>query len=81
MAWVREGECIRCGDCCTGSPYPEREPVEGMCPNLKAQPDGTRGCAVHGGSDPYWLAACRHWPSKPEHVAHLPRCTFTFREG
>lgn len=77
--WVREGECCRCGDCCIGSPYPERPAVEGMCPNLTAQPDGARVCGVHDGDDWYWNNACQHWPSKPQNIAHLPRCTFTFR--
>jgi DNA polymerase-3 subunit delta len=30
MGWVREGECNRCGDCCIGSPYPDRPAIDGM---------------------------------------------------
>lgn len=78
MPWIREGSCNRCGDCCVGSPYPERPAIAGMCPNLRPQPDGTRICGVQDGDDSYWQMACRAWPSEPQHTAHLPRCSFTW---
>jgi hypothetical protein len=79
--WVREGECNRCGDCCIGNPFPDlTDRDDGMCPLLSlTRTDGTRVCTVHETDNWYWAAACRHWPSKPEQIAHLPRCSFRFR--
>jgi len=78
MAWVRSGECCKCGDCCVGSPPGEAEPVKGMCPRLIDGPHDTRLCSVHGTSHHYWQTACSQWPADPIHIAHLPRCTFRF---
>lgn len=81
----RVGSCNWCGDCCVGDPFngalgEASEP--GMCPALKRLPDGTRVCSLHGTDNEYWNSACKHWPSKPEHVnqEHLHRCSFTFEE-
>lgn len=66
MEWRREGECNRCGDCCV------------PCPLLRRTDDTTQAtCAGHG-VDPYYLAGCNVWPSKPEHIAHLTRCSYRF---
>jgi hypothetical protein len=79
MAWIREGECCKCGDCCIASPYPDRAAIDGMCPNLVSGPNGTRICSVHNTTDEYWSEACALWPTKPEHTAPYSRCTFTWR--
>ena len=80
MPWIREGECCRCGECCKGNPFvPDGAPDE-MCPLLEivARPDGTRFCSGHG-VHPYYLQGCNVWPSIPEHVAGIARCTYRWR--
>lgn len=49
-----------------------------MCPML-GEKDGKRPCLVHNTDNYTWNIGCRHWPSIPEHTAHLPRCTFTWK--
>lgn len=49
-----------------------------MCPLYRLKlADGQPGCAGHG-TDPFYLAGCVDWPSKPEHIADKPLCTFRF---
>ena len=81
MAWAREGECCKCGDCCRGNPIPGEwmDTPDGMCPLLGiVRQDGTRHCRGHG-VNPYYLNGCNIWPTIPEHVAAYPRCTYTWR--
>ncbi len=79
MTWVREGECCQCGDCCRGNPFvPDGDPNE-PCPLLSlVKANGARVCTGHG-VHPYYLMGCNVWPTIPEHVAHLERCTYTWR--
>lgn len=79
MAWIREGECCKCGDCCHGDPFVSDSGPEQVCPLLGLiQPDGTRLCTGYG-VHPYYLQGCVVWPTIPEHTANYPRCTFTWR--
>jgi hypothetical protein len=78
----RIGVCCRCGECCrTGDPvgdgsnvvrgevacalYREDEREEGRCTDRR---------------HPYYLSGCNVWPSKPEHIADKPSCTYSFVE-
>jgi len=81
MPWVREGLCNQCGDCCIGNPFPEfPDRLDGMCPLLSAvTPEGKLVCTIHDTDNHYWRIACSLWPAVPEHIAHLPRCSFSFR--
>lgn len=75
MGWVRSGECNRCGDCCrTGDPFTKTPNV--LCPVGRENPDGTVTCTNL--RHPYFMAGCVVWPTKPEHIADKPRCSFTF---
>ncbi len=90
--WVRDGECCRCGECCTGTP-PEglrvtdlmkRDPVvEGYCPLYEIH-DGVGFCAGHvgvvpeGQEDPYYMGGCNVWPDDPNQITNYPSCTYTF---
>lgn len=78
MAWLRTGECCKCGDCCRGNPFvPDGDPNE-PCPLLGVvRKDGTRLCTGHG-VDPYYLSGCNVWPTIPEHVAKYSRCSYRF---
>jgi hypothetical protein len=81
MAWVREGECCRCGECCTGDPMREdmQRPgeVEGFCPLYALLPDGEHGCSDRSHS--YYLAGCNVWPQHPDNLIGKPSCSYTFR--
>lgn len=74
MAWRREGTCNRCGACCksgdpfTGSPH-------APCP-IYREVDGVGACSDR--THPYYLAGCNVWPSKPEHIADYPTCSYFF---
>lgn len=86
--WTRTGYCCRCGDCCaSGNPFPlpDKSDESDPCPYLSAtRDDGTRHCTAHDNTDEatdvgrYRVMACSLWPSKPEHVARYPRCTYVF---
>lgn len=79
MAWVREGHCCRCGDCCRGGVGNLPAQPDGACPFLELELDGERLCAIHDSANTYWSRGCNVWPADPIHIAHLPRCTFRFR--
>lgn len=94
MAWVRKGECNRCGDCCmTGDPFNGElgvGEVPGVCPLFKwSIENGVRlgSCKVRSGEanksdhpyiENYTTNGCEKWPSIPEHVAGFPNCSYTF---
>lgn len=72
--WLRTGYCCQCGQCCVGDPFTGS--AEGYCPLLKwLSPE--QGICTDLGNE-YRLKACAHWPSKPEHVAQWPQCTYKF---
>jgi len=79
MAWVREGECNRCGECCkSGDPFGGAEGIgefPGACP-LLVTVDGNLACSNR--QHPYYLAGCNVWPSIPEHIVDYPSCSYTF---
>ena len=80
MAWVRSGECCKCGDCCRGNPRPTEwaDAPNGDCPLLGIlRTDGTRLCRGHGVND-YYLSGCVSWPSVPAHIQDYARCTYKF---
>ena len=80
MAWVREGECCKCGDCCRGNPRPGDwlDAPDGACPLLGiVRKDGTRLCRGHGVNE-YYLTGCNVWPSEPYHIENYSRCTYRF---
>lgn len=79
MAWIREGECCRCGDCCRGGVDGLPEQADGSCPHLRRD-GGPASCVIHGLAGSYWSKGCKVWPTEPWHIAELPRCTYTFRE-
>jgi len=63
---------------------PERP---GACPLLHlhpGDPEGEASCLGHTGyaktgeEDAYYLSGCNVWPSIPEHIQHLERCTYKF---
>lgn len=75
--WLRTGYCCQCGECCEGNPFvtgPAK--AEGMCPIFKWLAPGLGECTDR--HNDYYLKACRHWPSKPIHIANRPRCTYKF---
>jgi hypothetical protein len=80
MAWIREGECNRCGDCCKGDPgrddMARPGAVEGYCP-LFAFVDGLATC--NGRDHAYYLAGCNVWPNDPGQLTDKPNCSYTFR--
>lgn len=82
MAWVREGECNRCGECCkSGDPFNGEEgpsDFPGACPLLKVAGDGQLGCSNR--QHPYYLNGCNVWPHEPDHIKDYPSCSYTFRE-
>src|SRR5215831_3626305 len=64
MAWIRSGSCTRCGDCCIGDPYPDKDDPNcselmkrtpeqpGRCPLLHfhiGAPEGDCSCLGHVG--------------------------------
>lgn len=71
--FLRTGYCCRCGDCCRGNPYTGS--VEGHCPHYAVR-SGLGECMDRQGA--YYLAACKDWPSKPEHLLEHPKCTYRF---
>lgn len=87
MAWVRSGECNRCGECCLGDPrWPHGGPddimkqppiAEGRCPAFRTDAEGKGTCLGHGWH-PYYLSGCNVWPTVPGHIANYPSCSFTF---
>jgi hypothetical protein len=77
VAFQRFGDCCQCGDCCKGNPYTGEDPHLD-CPHL-VRTNETSHCDIHGTLDTYWAKGCNVWPTIPEHVAHLERCTYTFR--
>ena len=68
MSWVRSGYCCRCGDCCIGDPYPDKDDPActhlmrvhkperpGRCPLLQfhiGAPQGDTSCVGHIGMVP-----------------------------
>lgn len=89
MAWVRKGECNRCGDCCkSGDPFNgelgEGE-IKGVCPMFKVV-NGLGTCKVKSrevlaNSHIYlenYIKSCEIWPSIPEHVELYPNCSYSF---
>jgi len=85
MAWVREGECNRCGSCCRyeSDGRLEREigpqAVAGMCP-LFRWADAARTVGVCSDrSHPHYKRGCDVWPDHPHCIEPHPRCSFTFR--
>jgi hypothetical protein len=79
MAWVREGYCCKCGQCCRGPIDDLPEQHDGACPYLKPEASGERLCAIHDTVDTYWSRGCNVWPSVPQHIDKHDRCTFSFR--
>jgi hypothetical protein len=78
MAWVRSGECCKCGDCCRGGIGNLPAQPDGACPFLEREEDGQRLCAIHDSQNTYWSRGCNVWPSDPRHIAKYDRCTFSF---
>jgi hypothetical protein len=76
-SWRREGECSRCGDCCRGDFTDPHSTPDVPCPLLRRDAAGVAACAGWG-EHPYYLSGCNVWPSKPEHIADMPRCTYRF---
>lgn len=86
--WRRTGYCSRCGDCCedpenifsstdgNGEANPLTQEVPGKCAYYKMLPDGKHGCT--GMTTQYYKNGCAYLPSKPEHVAEWPNCTYRF---
>lgn len=71
----RVGECNRCGDCCRGSDPFSQLPAA-KCSKLI---DGeVTTCTLRGTDDPYWCNACRDFPTHPDMIKGLPRCSFKF---
>ncbi len=67
MAWIRSGECCRCGECCVGDPFPDKtdpnaseamrqQPVvAGYCPLFRwheGAAEGSGFCSGHTGVVP-----------------------------
>jgi len=69
-----------CGDCCRGPIDGLPEQSDGACPYLAKEDSGKRLCSIHNTVDTYWSFGCNVWPTHPSNIAHLPRCTFSFRE-
>lgn len=81
MAWIREGECNRCGECCkSGDPFNGEEGMNpqfpGVCP-LYRELNGVGECTNR--QHHYYLNGCAVWPSQPEHIQDYPSCSYTFR--
>lgn len=72
--WRREGYCCQCGDCCIGDF--ETGEGDGPCPLLKRMTADKAICSDR--QHWYYLRGCNVWPSKPEHIKDLPRCTYKF---
>jgi hypothetical protein len=57
--------------------------VPGYCPLYEIK-DGAGFCTGHigavpaGTENPYYLAACQHWPDHPDQLADKPGCTYKF---
>jgi len=90
MAWIREGTCCRCGECCTGDPnHPsmvgELRKVPGYCPMFEWKRKNKEGfCRGHVGAVPvgqenaYYMSGCNVWPTHPDLIADKPSCTYKF---
>lgn len=83
MAWVRHGECSRCGDCCKGHPRHSAMPtdpvvVEGVefCPLYRQLAENLGECTDR--EHPYYLQGCNVFPQHPTQIADKPRCTYSF---
>ena len=65
--YKRYGCCCKCGECCLPT-----------CPinALILQPDGTHICSKR--TDHFYLSGCNIWPTMPEHIQNLPKCTYKF---
>jgi hypothetical protein len=48
----------------------------GYCPLFSLLADGRGNCTDR--SHDYYLNACRHWPSHPDHLEDKPNCTYQF---
>ena len=79
MAWIREGYCCKCGDCCRGGIDDLPAQPDGACPYLAREAHGERLCTIHDTVNTYWARGCNIWPSDPVHIAGYARCTFSFR--
>jgi hypothetical protein len=64
----RTGYCCRCGACCQSE--------QGPCVYFARREDGLGECV--GRDSALYLNGCNVWPSKPEHVALYPECTYRF---
>lgn len=82
VAWVRSGECNRCGECCrSGDPFGGEAGtpvVEGACPFYRVDADGLGGCADRTSGNLYYTNGCAKWPSLPAHVVDYPSCSYVF---
>jgi hypothetical protein len=78
--WIREGYCCRCGDCCVGPIDGLPAQADGACPYLRRDASPVTACAIHDTVGTYWAMGCNVWPTHPSQIAHLTRCTFSFRE-
>jgi hypothetical protein len=79
MAWVRHGECNRCGDCCKGDLQTEDMPqrqVDGYCALFKWTADGL-GCCTDR-THRIYSSGCNIWPDEPALIADKPNCSYSF---
>lgn len=80
MAWIRSGECNRCGECCnSGNPgqLADVTPVvPGACALYRIGEDGKGMCSNR--NHEYYLSGCNVWPSHPDQIVDYPSCSYTF---
>ncbi len=81
VAWLRSGECNRCGECCrSGDPFGGAMGaplVAGACPYLVAVP-GMHFCRDRSPANAYYTNGCAKWPSLPAHITDYPSCSYVF---
>jgi hypothetical protein len=79
MAWVRSGECNRCGDCCKGQFETGIEDPTvngGYCTLFRWAAPSIGACMDRQSA--YYRKGCCDWPTKPEHLVAHPRCSYRF---
>lgn len=87
MAWVRSGECTKCGKCCE-SPTPERieayrkvgyecktQHLSG-CPSEARTEDGRIYCTDYYNRP----EMCRDFPLSPVDIETIPECSYYFKQ-
>lgn len=74
--WQREGECVRCGDCCKGDPDGVVGEEAGYCRHFRWE-EPARGACV-GRETALYRNGCDVWPTHPSQIADKPNCSYRF---